>query len=269
LDDCADADRAEGDRDDDDCAGLDGAFPKRRFLRACRSRRAWRKPRFLGTRWPWASASGPTVFGTRASLLIGAFNTRAGAGTSGASVSFGAVAADFSLAISNRVRLRQSPGGTSSASGPYCTRRIFSTWCPTSSNIFRTWRLRPSMIVTSSQRVIAFADQANSCRRGAHTAAALFRRWRLRSEAYPAYPRRAVRRPSPHRSLARWTTPSSVHWPARHRWSSESSFASPIEDVPRDRRGLHLLHQNPSRRALLLVAHRGHVPFRLVKPRRK
>src|ERR1700678_1696220 len=60
-------------------------------------------------------------------------------------------AAVFSFATSSRVRLRQSPGGTSSASGPYCTRRIFSTWCPTSSNIFRTCRLRPSMIVTSSQ----------------------------------------------------------------------------------------------------------------------
>ena len=36
-------------------------------------------------------------------------------------------AADFSLATSSRVRLRNSPGGTSRDSGPYCTRLIFST----------------------------------------------------------------------------------------------------------------------------------------------
>src|SRR5208282_3008250 len=69
-------------------------------------------------------------FGTRGNLLTGAFGACRGVGKLGGSVSFGPVAAVFNFATSSRVRLRQSPGGTSSASGPYCTRRIFSTWCP-------------------------------------------------------------------------------------------------------------------------------------------
>ena len=87
---------------------------------------------------------------------------------------FDPVAAAFNFATSSSVRLRYSPGGTSSDRGPYCTRRIFSTWCPTSSNILRTWRLRPSMMVTSSQGLSPSRNQLDLRRSGAHAAPALF-----------------------------------------------------------------------------------------------
>src|ERR1700749_2403566 len=59
--------------------------------------------------------------------------------------------ADCKRSPSFNVSDRNFPGGTSSAKGPYFTRLIFSTWCPTASNMRRIWRLRPSIKVISYQ----------------------------------------------------------------------------------------------------------------------
>ena len=78
----------------------------------------------LGARDDFNGFSG---LGVPGGLIAAAFGGRSGMYGLGGLATFVPDAAVFSLATSSRVRLRQSPGGTSSASGPYCTRRIFST----------------------------------------------------------------------------------------------------------------------------------------------
>jgi hypothetical protein len=50
---------------------------------------------------------------------------------------------------SSDVSSRSLPGSTSSSSGPYPTRRIFSAKCPIAANIFLSSRFRPSVSTTS------------------------------------------------------------------------------------------------------------------------
>src|SRR5438874_1197979 len=57
----------------------------------------------------------------------------------------------FNSITSLSVNSRNFPACTSKTSGPNCTLLIFSTWCPTRSNILRICRFRPSIKVTSYQ----------------------------------------------------------------------------------------------------------------------
>src|SRR5277367_3901087 len=68
-------------------------------------------------------------------------------------------AALFNSAISFTVKARNLPGSTSKTNGPIRTRRIFSTKCPTFSNILRICLFRPSIKTTSYQ---GFAPSSNN-----------------------------------------------------------------------------------------------------------
>src|ERR1700676_4050798 len=74
-------------------------------------------------------------------------------------VFYSPLAAFFNCSISFPVSARNLPGSKSKTSGPIRTRRIFSTKCPTRSNILRICRFRPSIKTTSYQ---GFSPSSNN-----------------------------------------------------------------------------------------------------------